>query len=135
MTDKIHAIQTSGAPQAIGPYSQGVRAGAWLFLSGQVPLDPETGTLVAGDMARQTERVMENLKAVLTTAGADFSQVVKTTIYLVDLADFSVVNEIYARYLTPPFPARATVGVAALPRGAGVEVEATAWLPGADQPG
>ncbi|MEO5365929.1 MAG: Rid family detoxifying hydrolase [Magnetococcus sp. WYHC-3] len=124
------AISTDGAPRAIGPYSQAVRSGKWLFLSGQIALDPSTGMLVGpDDVAAQTIRVMENLKAVLAAAGAGLDSVVKTTLYLVDLGDFAVVNTLYERYLTPPFPARATVQVAALPRGARVEIEAVARLP------
>jgi 2-iminobutanoate/2-iminopropanoate deaminase len=122
------AITTPHAPGAIGPYSQAVRAeGArWIFCSGQIPLDPATGNVVEGDAARQAERVMDNLKAVLAAAGKGFSDVVKTTIYLTDLGDFAKVNEVYGRYFTAPFPARATVQVAALPRGAKVEIEAIA---------
>jgi 2-iminobutanoate/2-iminopropanoate deaminase len=116
------------APRAIGPYSQAVSsdAGRWVFLSGQIPLDPATGELVPGDIAAQTERVMENLAAVLAAAGLGFGDVVKTTLYLVDLADFARVNDVYARYLEAPPPARATVEVAALPRGARLEIDAIA---------
>ncbi|HEY5974629.1 MAG TPA: RidA family protein [Geobacteraceae bacterium] len=119
-------IQTDAAPQAIGPYSQGVKAGGFIFFSGQIPLDPVTGSLVAGDIAVQTERVMENIAAMLTACGLDFTAVVKSTIYLTDLADFATVNEIYGRrFLTAP-PARSTVEVKGLPRGAGVEIEVIA---------
>ena len=128
MHKQIIAVQTPKAPQAIGPYSQGVQAGEWFFISGQIPLDPESGALLAGDLICQTEQVMENLAAILAAAGTDFHSLVKTTIYLVDLTDFEIVNEVYARYLQPPFPARATVGVAALPKGARVEIEAVAYL-------
>jgi 2-iminobutanoate/2-iminopropanoate deaminase len=119
-------ISTSDAPAAIGPYAQAVRAGQFVFLSGQIPLDPATGQLVAGDIAAQTERVMKNLGAVLAAAGCDFADVVRTTIYLVDLGDFATVNETYGRFLKQPYPARATVQVAALPRGARVEIDAIA---------
>jgi 2-iminobutanoate/2-iminopropanoate deaminase len=121
-------IATTAAPAAIGPYSQAVRAGEWLFLSGQIGLDPTAGELVSGGVVAETERVLENLGAVLAAAGSSLDQVVRTTIYLVDLADFSRVNELYARFFTAPFPARATVGVAALPRGARVEIDAIACL-------
>ncbi|HYD47680.1 MAG TPA: RidA family protein [Terriglobales bacterium] len=121
-------IESSAAPQAIGPYSQAIRSGQWLFCSGQIPLDPSSGQIVAGGIEAETEQVMANLKAVLAAAGAGFSQVVRTTIYLADLADFARVNEIYGRYFEAPFPARATVGVAALPRGARVEIDAIAVI-------
>jgi 2-iminobutanoate/2-iminopropanoate deaminase len=119
-------VSTKGAPAAIGPYAQAVRAGQLVFLSGQIPLDPATGQMVAGDIVAQTERVMKNLGAVLEAAGGTFASVVRTTIYLVDLGDFARVNEAYGRYFTPPYPARATVQVAALPRGALVEIDAIA---------
>jgi 2-iminobutanoate/2-iminopropanoate deaminase len=124
------AIATSNAPNAIGPYSQAVRAGGMLFLSGQIPLDPTTGEMVAGDVAIQTQRVMDNLRQVLAAGGCGFDDVVRSTIYLVDLADFAVVNEVYGRAFRPPFPARATVQVSALPRGALVEIDAIAVIPG-----
>jgi len=116
-------IQTNGAPKAIGPYSQAIRAGNLVFLSGQVALDPATGQLVEGDTAAQTTRVMDNLGAVLASAGLGFGQVVKATIYLTDLADFAAVNEVYGKRFTAAPPARATVQVAALPRGARVEID------------
>jgi len=122
------AIATSAAPQAIGPYSQAVRYGNQLYCSGQIGLDPATGQLVAGGVVAETERVIENLRAVLAAAGASFDRVVRTTIYLADMADFATVNEIYGKALTAPFPARATVGVASLPRGARVEIDAIAIL-------
>ncbi len=122
------AITTAAAPRAIGPYSQSVRAGQWLFLSGQIGLDPSTGELVAGGVEVQTRRVLENLGAVLRTAGASFEHVVRTTIYLTDLADFNRVNDIYGQFFAAPYPARATVGVATLPRGACVEIDAIASL-------
>jgi 2-iminobutanoate/2-iminopropanoate deaminase len=119
-------IETSDAPRAIGPYSQAVRAGELLFLSGQIPLDPATGELVSGGIDVQTRRVLDNLGAILHAAGGSFENVVKTTIYLVDLGEFAAVNAVYASYFTPPAPARATVQVAALPKGARVEIEAIA---------
>jgi 2-iminobutanoate/2-iminopropanoate deaminase len=125
-----HAIATNGAPGAIGPYSQAVRAGGMLFLSGQIPLDPVTGQIVTGDIAAQTQRVMENLRQVLAAAGCGFEDVVRTTIYLVDLTHFAIVNEVYGRAFGAPYPARATVQVSALPRGAQVEIDAIAIVPG-----
>lgn len=121
-------IATPDAPQAIGPYSQAVRCGPWLFLSGQIGLDPSTGTLVGGGVEVEAERVLQNLQAVLRAAGASLGHIVRTTIYLIDLSDFARVNDVYARYFQPPFPARATVGVAALPRGARIEIDAVAVL-------
>lgn len=123
----IEKIETSGAPKAIGPYSQGVRAGDYFFFSGQIPLDPESGEVVGDDIAAQTERVMANMDAVLSAAGLDFDHVVKTTIYLIDLGDFSTVNEIYGRHFGEIPPARATVQVAALPKGVKVEIEWVAY--------
>ena len=117
----------TGAP-AIGPYSPAVRAGNLLFLSGQIPLDPATGQLIDGDIRAQTARVLQNLGELLKAAGADFSHVVRTTIFLADLGDFAVVNEIYATYFTAPYPARATVQVARLPRDVRVEIDAIAIL-------
>ncbi|MGD0525040.1 MAG: RidA family protein [Polyangiaceae bacterium] len=120
------AIATKDAPAAIGPYSQAVRAGELVFLSGQIPLDPATGQLVDGDIAAQTKRVMENLGAVLAAAGCGFGDVVRTTIYLADLGHFAKVNETYGAFFQAPYPARATVQVAALPKGAQVEIDAVA---------
>ena len=121
-------IQTDSAPKAIGPYSQAVQvdAGRMLFLSGQVPIDPQTGNLVEGDIVRQTEQVMENLKAVLAAAGLDLSHVVRCGIFLADLADFGKVNETYGRYFTGAPPARSTVQVSRLPKDARVEIDAIA---------
>ena len=127
------AIATKGAPAAIGPYSQAVvaPAGALVFCSGQIALDPTTGEMVgAGDVRAQTERVLENLGAVLAAAGASFASVVKTTIFLADLQDFGNVNEVYARYFPSQPPARATVQAAGLPRGALVEIDAIAAVGG-----
>ncbi len=126
---KKEAVVTRGAPNAIGPYSQAVRAGGMVFVSGQIPLDPATGEIVAGGIAAQAERALENLGAILTAAGCGFADVAKTTIFLTDLSHFAVVNDLYARAFAPPFPARATVQVAALPRGALVEIEAVALVP------
>jgi 2-iminobutanoate/2-iminopropanoate deaminase len=122
-------ISTDKAPAAIGPYSQGVRSGNLVFLSGQIPLDPATGALVDGDIAAQAERVMKNLDAVLRAAGGEFSNVVRCTIYLTSLGDFQVVNEVYGRAFPRNPPARATVQVAALPKGAKVEIDAIAVIP------
>ncbi|HEY8086284.1 MAG TPA: RidA family protein [Polyangiaceae bacterium] len=124
------AISTQDAPAAIGPYSQAVRAADLVFLSGQIPLDPATGQLVTGDITAQTRRVMENLRAVLAAAGCGFRDVVRTTIFLADLGHFAAVNDAYGAYFEAPFPARATVQVAALPRGAQVEIDAIAVRPG-----
>lgn len=122
----MKAIKTSQAPAAIGPYSQAIQSGDLVFLSGQVPIDPATGELVAGDIAVQTERVLDNLLAVLTASGCTFADVVKTTIYLVDLGDFQVVNQTYGKRFDAAPPARATVQVSALPKGARVEIDAIA---------
>ena len=120
------AFSTAGAPKAIGPYSQAIRVGQLLFLSGQVALDPSTGQILDGDAAAQTRRVMQNLAAVLEAAGLSFADVARTTIYLADMADFATVNEVYGSYFSEPFPARATVQVARLPRDARVEIDAIA---------
>jgi 2-iminobutanoate/2-iminopropanoate deaminase len=122
-------LSTADAPKAIGPYSQAVAApagGRLIFLSGQIPLDPRTGELIRGTIEEETRRVMENLKAVLAAGGAGFEHVVKTTIFLTDLGDFAKVNEVYGSFLGATLPARATVQVAALPRGARVEIDAVA---------
>jgi reactive intermediate/imine deaminase len=121
-------IATPNAPQAIGTYSQAVRAGDTVYLSGQIPLDPATGELVPGDIEAQVRRVFENLKAVATAAGADLSHVVKLNVYLTDLAHFALVNRVMAEYFSQPYPARAAVGVAALPKGAAVEMDAVLAL-------
>ena len=117
-------IHTPRAPAAIGPYSQAVRAGSTIYLSGQIPLDPKTMELVKGDIRAQTRQVFDNLAAVAEAAGGSFANAVRLTIYLTDLANFPVVNEIMAEYCKEPYPARVTVGVAQLPRGAGVEIDA-----------
>jgi 2-iminobutanoate/2-iminopropanoate deaminase len=119
-------ISTDNAPKAIGPYSQGVKAGGMVFFSGQIPLDPLTGEMVGEDLAEQTHRVMENIAAMLAAAGLDFSDVVKTTIYLTDIAGFATVNDVYGSRFPESPPARSTVEVKGLPRGAGVEIEVVA---------
>ena len=116
-------IATDEAPKAIGPYSQAIVSGDLVFTSGQIPLDPKTQEMVKGDIRAQAERVMENLRGVLEAASASFAQVVKTTIFLADLADFAVVNEVYGKRFSGAAPARSTVQVAALPKGARVEIE------------
>ncbi len=119
-------VNSLSAPAAIGPYSQAIDAGDFVFLSGQVPIDPKTGELVQGDITVQTERVLDNLAAVLEAAGCSFGDVVKTTIYLIDLGDFQTVNATYAKRFTSAPPARATIQVSALPKGARVEIDAIA---------
>ncbi|MBS0398443.1 MAG: RidA family protein [Proteobacteria bacterium] len=116
-------ISTANAPAAIGTYSQAVRVGNTVWISGQVPLDPVTKELVTGDMEAQIRRVLDNLKAIVQAAGASFDDVVKVSVFLVDLAHFGLVNKVMAEYFREPYPARAAVGVAALPRGAQVEME------------
>jgi len=125
MADR-RAIATDAAPQAIGPYSQAIAAGGLLFCSGQIGLDPATGSLVPGSVADETRRVLENLRAVLAAAGFELTSVVRTTVYLVNLTDFPVVNQVYAEFFPAPSPARSTVQVAALPREARVEIDAIA---------
>ncbi|MBZ0235655.1 MAG: RidA family protein [Deltaproteobacteria bacterium] len=124
------AIRTSQAPAAIGPYSQAIRSGDLLFTSGQIPLDPVSGKLVEGDITAQTRQVMANLRAVLAAAGADFADVVKTTIFLVDMGDFAAVNAVYGEHFPAAPPARSTVAVARLPKDARVEIEMIARTPG-----
>ncbi len=130
MPDKenLTSIATSAAPAAIGPYSQAVVAGNLLFVSGQIPLEPESGELVGGDIESQTRRVLDNLKAIIQAAGADMDRVVKTTIFLADMNDFAAVNRVYAEYFKATLPARATVQVAGLPKGVPVEIEAVVLL-------
>jgi 2-iminobutanoate/2-iminopropanoate deaminase len=124
----VQILATDGAPAAIGPYSQATIAGGFLFTAGQIPLDPTSGEIVAGEIEEQTRQVLANLAAVLKKAGCDWSDVVKTTVFLLDMADFPRFNEIYAAVLGSARPARSTVQVAALPRGVGVEVELIAKL-------
>ena len=125
-TDMREAVSSPHAPKAIGPYSPAIRAGQLLFLSGQVAIDPLTGTLVEGDVKVQTHRVMESLAALLNAAGLSFANVVRTTVYLADMNDFAAMNDVYGTYVTDPPPARATVQVARLPRDACVEIEVIA---------
>ncbi|MCX6537443.1 MAG: RidA family protein [Acidobacteria bacterium] len=122
------AISTTDAPQAIGPYSQAIRAGNLLFASGQIPIDPVTGAMVAGDIAAQTRRVFENIAGVLKAAGGSFDHVVKTTVFLADMNDFAAMNAVYGEFFAAPAPARSTVQVARLPRDARVEIEIVAVL-------
>lgn len=121
-------IQTEMAPKAIGPYSQAIQAGSFLFLSGQIPLDPKTGELVKGDIRQQTKQVLENLKGILNSQRLEMKDVVKVTIFLKDIGNFSQVNEVYATYFPSSPPARSTVEVARLPRDAEVEMEAIALI-------
>ena len=130
MAHGIRAIATDGAPQPVGPYSQAVAAGGFVFCAGQIPLDPRTGKLVEGPIDVQTTRVLENVKAVLEAAGSGLDQVVKTSVFLADLADFGAMNEVYARYFSAdPKPARTTIQAAALPARARVEIEVVAVAP------
>jgi 2-iminobutanoate/2-iminopropanoate deaminase len=122
------AVSTPGAPAAIGPYSQAIRAGSLLFVSGQIPLDPDTGALVAGGIAEQADRVLKNLGAILTAAGSSFDRVVKTTVYLADMGEFAAMNEVYGRYFPSPAPARATIQAARLPRDVRVEIDLIATV-------
>jgi 2-iminobutanoate/2-iminopropanoate deaminase len=126
--EPIQTIRTDGAPQAIGPYSQAIRCGAWLFTSGQVALDPGTGQLVPGGIEAEVTRALDNLGAVLRAAGSDPSKVVRTTVFLVDLGEFQTMNAIYARFFGDARPARSTVQVAALPRGGRFEIDAIAMI-------
>lgn len=119
-------IRSDGAPAAIGPYSQGVSSSGFVFISGQIPLDPASGEVVSGSVGIQTRRVLENLKALLEEAALTMDSVVKTTVYMTDLAEFTAMNEVYAEYFTEPYPARATVEVKALPKGVAVEIDAVA---------
>jgi 2-iminobutanoate/2-iminopropanoate deaminase len=124
------AFATTAAPAAVGPYSQAVAAGDFLFCSGQVHLEPATGALVEGDITTQTERVLDNLAAVLASAGRTMADVVKMTVFLVDINDFAAMNAVYGRYMPDPPPARTTIGVVALPKGARVEIELIATRAG-----
>ena len=121
-------VSTKAAPAAIGPYSQAIRAGEFLFVSGQIPMDPATGMLVEGDVRAQARRVLENLKAIVDEAGGTFDRVVKTTVYLVDMNDFPALNEEYAKFFGTPAPARATVQVGRLPKDVRVEIDAVVHL-------
>ena len=119
----MEIIQTDRAPQAIGPYSQAVQVGNTIYTSGQIPLDPSTGEMIGGDITAQARRVFENLRAVIEAAGASFDDVARVGIYLTDLGNFAAVNAVMAEYFREPYPARSTIGVASLPRGAQVEVD------------
>ena len=119
-------IQTDNAPAAIGPYSQAIKAGGFVFVSGQIPIDPRTGQFVAGGIAEQTRQVLTNVKAVLEAAGSGLDRVVKTTVFMADMKEFSGMNEVYATFFSEPPPARATVAAAGLPRDARVEIEVVA---------
>lgn len=125
---KREAVKAAGAPAAIGPYSQAIRAGGLLFCSGQIPLDPSTGKIVEGGIEAQTERVLSNLEAVLTAGGATLRAVVKTTVYMVDLGEFPAMNGVYGKFFPEDPPARATVQVAKLPAAASVEIDAVAVI-------
>jgi 2-iminobutanoate/2-iminopropanoate deaminase len=122
------AVSTEAAPSAIGPYSQAIRAGSLLFVSGQVPIDPATGAIVDGDIAAQTRRVLQNVGAILEAAGVSFDHVVRTTVFLTDMDDFAAMNEVYATCFTSPAPARATVQVSRLPRDARIEIDVIASI-------
>ena len=122
-------ISTSEAPAAVGPYSQAIRIGNFVFCSGQIPLDPKTGEIVPGDVNAQTKRVMENIAAVLRAEGLNFGNIIKTTIFLTNLVDFQTVNELYGSYFKSDPPARSTIQVAALPKGAAIEIEVIAAAP------
>ena len=124
----LQIVNTDQAPSAIGPYSQGVVAGGILYASGQIPLDPQSGEIVSGGIAAQTKQVLQNMKAVVEAAGCNMNQVVKVTIYIVDMQQFSVVNEVYGTFFSAPFPARACVEVSKLPKGVEVETDAIANL-------
>jgi len=123
-----HRISAPDAPTALGAYSPAIKAGNWLFVSGQIPVDPATGNLVQGDITAQTEQVMRNLTALLRAAGVGFDHVVRTTVFLADMDDFSAMNEVYGRHIVDPPPARATVQVARLPRDVKIEIDAIAVL-------
>lgn len=123
------AVSTDEAPKAIGPYSQAVRAGQLLFISGQIPIDPATGAIITGDIAAMTHRVFANIKAILAAAGASLDHVVRTTVFLADMNDFAAMNEVYATYFRQPAPARSTVQAARLPKDARVEIDVIAILP------
>ena len=124
----LSPVSTTAAPKALGPYSQAIKAGQFLFVSGQVPIDPATGNLVEGSIADQTRRAFENVAAILRAGGASFKDVVRTTVYLADLGDFAAMNEVYATLFTAPQPARSTIQAARLPRDARIEVDVFAFL-------
>jgi 2-iminobutanoate/2-iminopropanoate deaminase len=124
----LSAVSTGSAPKALGPYSQAIRAGQFLFVSGQVPIDPATGELAQGGIADQTRRALENVREILKAGGASFEHVVRTTVYLADLSDFAAMNEVYATVFMAPQPARSTIQAARLPRDARIEIDVIAFL-------
>jgi 2-iminobutanoate/2-iminopropanoate deaminase len=124
----LEAVSTASAPAALGPYSQAIRAGQFLFVSGQVPIDPATGNLTSGPIGDQTRRALQNIGEILKAAGASFQQVVRTTVYLADLAEFQAMNEVYGTFFTAPQPARSTIQAAKLPRDARIEIDVIAYL-------
>jgi 2-iminobutanoate/2-iminopropanoate deaminase len=124
----LSAVSTVSAPRALGPYSQGIRAGQFLFVSGQVPIDPATGELVQGTIGDQARRALQNIGEILKAGGASFQHVVRTTVYLADLADFPAMNEVYGTFFTVPQPARSTIQAAKLPRDARIEIDVIAYL-------
>ena len=127
--NKAEPITTTHAPKAIGPYSQGMVAGQFLFVSGQLPIDPENGEMVNGDIAARAEKVLENVSAIVKSAGGSMADIVKVTLFLTDMADFQQVNEVYSRHFQVPYPARSAVQVSALPLGSNIEAEAIVYLP------
>ncbi len=129
MTSHKNSIFTKEAPSPVGPYSQGIRVGNLVFISGQIPINPDTGKLIEGSMQEQTRHCMDNIKAILAAAGGSLKDLVRITIYLTNMADFSAVNEVYANYFDLDPPARTTIQVAALPKGAAIEIDAIAYLP------
>jgi 2-iminobutanoate/2-iminopropanoate deaminase len=124
----LSAVSSESAPKALGPYSQAIRAGQLLFVSGQVPIDPATGEMVQGGIDEQTRRVLQNIGEILRAGGASFQHVAKTTVYLADIGDFAAMNEVYATFFTAPQPARSTIQAAKLPRNARIEVDVIAYL-------
>lgn len=124
----LSAVSTGLAPKALGPYCQAIRAGQFLFVSGQVPIDPATGEMIQGGVADQTRRALQNIGEILIAGGASFQQVVRATVYLADLSDFASMNEVYATFFTPPQPARSTIQAARLPRDARIEIDVIAFV-------
>ena len=126
---KADSISTTQAPKAIGPYSQGIAAGQFLFVSGQLPINPDKGEMVDGDIAARAEQVFDNISAIVRSAGGSMADVVKVTLFLTDMADFQQVNEVYSRHFQTPYPARSAVQVSALPLGSNIEAEAIIYIP------